>query len=149
MIKKPWCTYGWGYAWGYGKIVDEDKNCVDIRYSEGQMYPPECWHKGPNYVKRFNTLEEAALQYQTDVHNHTTGIITTEDLNDDMRYKFPSYFKKKKIPNFYDKKPNFYDNSPKDIKENADRFVQDLKNNTDKFVQKFKDRKFKSHPAKF
>ena len=100
-IEKPWCTYGWGFSlYGYGKIVLESENSVKILYSEGQLYSPEYWDKKEIYVKRYDTLEEAAEKYYyyynngTDLRmDHPYG---NDEMKSQMRDKFPSYFKNKK-----------------------------------------------------
>lgn len=100
-IKKPWCTYGVGYpAIGYGKIEKETKEVVWIRYSEGQHYPLQLWENSKVWIKRYNTLEEAAMNYQ-DEHNNGTDLrmdhpINDMELKEFMRAKFPSYFKEGK-----------------------------------------------------
>jgi hypothetical protein len=99
-IEKPWCTYGLGFSlYGYGKIVSESEHSVDILYSEGQHYSPECWDKKECYVKRYDTLEEAAEKYFY-YHNHGTDLrmdhpYGKEEMKSQIRYKFPSYFKGK------------------------------------------------------
>ena len=63
-IEKPWCTYSFGLGLsGFGKIVRDEKIFVNIKYSEGQMYPSSAWN--PAYVIRFDTLDEA-VEYLRD-----------------------------------------------------------------------------------
>lgn len=98
-IKKPWCTYGVGYfLYGYGKIIEEGENYVKIRYSEKQLYSPEYWDNNERYVKRYDTLEEAAEKYFYCQNNHTDMRMdhpySDYEMKQQIRYKFPSYFKK-------------------------------------------------------
>ena len=103
--KKPWCTYGSGWPpCGFGKIEEESEDSLRIRYSEGQQYSIQLWENNPVYIKRYETLEEAAIEYQ-DGHNNGTNLRMDHPINDDgikemMHWKFPTYFKeKKKIKN--------------------------------------------------
>lgn len=94
--EKIWCTFGSFYPSGYGRITKESSgNALYIKYSESQMYPDEVWENNPLYIKRYDTLEEAAKAYQKSYNAHTYGIITNKQIEEDMRYKFPSYFKEK------------------------------------------------------
>jgi len=101
-IEKEWCTFGWGWPpYGFGKIEEETKSTLRIRYSEGQHYSIERWENNPVYIKRYDTLEEAAIEYQNG-HNNGRDLrmdhpIGDYDLNEMMKWKFPSYFKKKKV----------------------------------------------------
>lgn len=61
-IEKQWCTFGSMWPIGFGKIMEEQVRCVFIRYYHDQLYENSCWDK--NYVKRFDTLEEAAKHFQ-------------------------------------------------------------------------------------
>ena len=96
-INKCWCTYGVYYATGFGKIIKETSETVVILYSEKQVYPAEYWENRPQYICRFDTLEEAAKKYQHDVNNFTDmrmdHPISDEQIESQMRYAFPSYFK--------------------------------------------------------
>lgn len=108
IIEKPWCTFGDSYAWGFGKIIKEHMGeSLEIVYSERQLFSNELWLNDPHYVQRFDTLEEAAKKYQEDQNNHTTGIITDEQLVEDMHYKFPTYFKKERYSNDLCRDPRF------------------------------------------
>lgn len=90
-IEKEWCTYGGGVGcWGFGRIVREPPGgSLYIQYIEGQFYPPECWDPDPRYVKRFETLEEAAEVYGRYKE------YSKERIQRLMRENFPSYFKGK------------------------------------------------------
>jgi len=96
-IEKPWCTYSFGLGLsGFGKIIRDKKTCVYIRYSEGQLYPSSCWD--PNYVTRFDTLEEAVEYYI----EHRRGVdirdrqLTPDEVRGYAKRDFPSYYKNKK-----------------------------------------------------
>ena len=95
-IEKPWCVYGQYLGlWNFGKIEREYDSTVDVRYSEGQRYPPQCWDS--EWVKRFGTLKEAVEHY---IKNRPRVDIRDRDSTDDKirkqaEQKFPSYFKEK------------------------------------------------------
>ena len=97
-IKKQWCTYGSMWPIGFGKIMEEHDRCVFIRYYHDQLYENSCWDK--NYVKRFDTLEEAAYKYKDYFNNYTDLRMdhpySDEEFNMLMKHNFPSYFKQKK-----------------------------------------------------
>ena len=94
-IKNSWCVYGWFLGlWGFGEIVRDEQGYVDIRYSERQMYPTECWK--PEWVKRFPTLIEAVEYYiekrkGVDIRDRE---LTPREVRDFARRSFPSYYKK-------------------------------------------------------
>ena len=92
---KKWCCYRSWMSWmDFGKIVKplpSGGSCF-VLYSEGQHYPPECWDM--NYVKEFDTLEEAVEFY---IKNRPAVDIRCSDFTDDeirimAKRKFPSYF---------------------------------------------------------
>jgi hypothetical protein len=99
-IEKHWCVYsrflGGALPSNFGKIVYDSKISVDILYSEGQQYPPQCWDS--KYVKRFDSLEEAVEHYI----NHRSGVDvrdedeTNDEIRERARRQFPSYFRDKK-----------------------------------------------------
>lgn len=91
-IEKPWCVYGSMWPTGFGKIIEEQDRCVFIRYYEDQLYENQCWDKKPCYVKRFETLEEAAKYYQ----EYCGYWLSDWKLKEKMIEAFPSYFKQKK-----------------------------------------------------
>lgn len=86
-MEKQWCVYGQMFAWGIGKIVKESTNSLYIQYTEGQFYSPECWD--PNYVKRFDTLEEAMDEY---LKYKSIPIFKLKEI---VREQFPSYYKRR------------------------------------------------------
>jgi hypothetical protein len=95
-IEKPWCTYKGvvGLVSGFGKIVDETKEAVNILYSEGQNCQ-EPWAK--KNITRFDTLEEAVEHYienrgACDLRERQTS---PEQIRLFARASFPSYFNKK------------------------------------------------------
>jgi hypothetical protein len=96
-IKKPWCTYSCGLGpSGFGKIVRDEKTSVNIKYSEEQMYAPECWD--PAYVTRFDTLDEAVEYYienrlGVDIRDRQ---LTPDEVRENAWKDFPSYYKNKK-----------------------------------------------------
>lgn len=95
-IEKPWCVYSSFIGpMDFGKIEEDYGNYVYVRYSEGQHYALEAWDS--NYVKRFNTLEEAVEDYikhkpGTDPRDRN---ITDKEIREFAREKFPSYYKEK------------------------------------------------------
>ena len=100
-IEKPWGVYGWfNGPWNFGKIegeyISEDHSSLDIRYSEQQMYPPQCWDG--KWVKRFDTLEEAVEYYIEERPGCDTRMDrdeTDDEIRQRARESFPSYFKKR------------------------------------------------------
>ncbi|MBU2104356.1 MAG: hypothetical protein KKF67_01075 [Nanoarchaeota archaeon] len=94
-IENPWCVYGDYPAWGFGKVVANHRRTVDIIKSE--RWSSEPWYS--DYITRFNTLEEAAKEYQKQ-HNNCHDVrdrgITDETIKERMMWSFPSYFKDKK-----------------------------------------------------
>ena len=58
-IEKHWVIFpNNDLAYNFGQIVKERQGgVVDIIYSEGQKYSPECWD--PDYVERFSSPQEA------------------------------------------------------------------------------------------
>ncbi len=58
-IKNPWCLCGGIWWWHFGKVVEEQRNILFIKYSEKGE-----WHAwGSDYVKRFASLKEAVEEY--------------------------------------------------------------------------------------
>ena len=98
-MDKEWCTYSWQCKTlpeGVGKITAEYNSAVDIRYSEGQYYSPECWDI--NYVQRFDTLEEAMeyfLKHKPSYDYRMDHKISEELYWERIKESFPSYFKEK------------------------------------------------------
>jgi hypothetical protein len=96
-IEKPWCTYSSGLGLsGFGKIVRDEKTSVNIKYSERQLYPPECWDSV--YVTRFDTLDEAVEYYiknrlGVDIRDRQ---LTPDEVRENAWRDFSSYFEKKK-----------------------------------------------------
>jgi len=58
-VKYKWCAYGVGVEKRLGKIVSYSKKTVEIRYTQGQYYPPELWDNKPVYVLCFEEIGEA------------------------------------------------------------------------------------------
>ncbi len=51
-------VYGWYTGiWGVGKIIKENENYLQIKYSEGQLFIPEAWD--PKGVKTFDSPVKA------------------------------------------------------------------------------------------
>jgi len=93
-IENPWCVYGWFLGlWNFGKIEEDRKHSVNIRYSEGQLYSPECWNS--KWVKRFPSLIEAVEHYIAkcpEVDIRTRGETDCE-IRERARRNFPKYYK--------------------------------------------------------
>lgn len=93
-LENPWCVYeGLLNAIGFGKIEREDNSVVYVRYSEGQLYPPEPWD--PRYIRKFCTLEEAIDYYienrpEVDVRERPE---TEKEIRARAKMQFPSCFK--------------------------------------------------------
>lgn len=86
-----WCCYGWdmGY-WGFGRIEKIDGDSIFIRYSEGQMFPSECWES--EWVDIFPTLKDAVKEYLKVFYPDGYS----EDLlKKEMWFSFPSEANKK------------------------------------------------------
>lgn len=95
-ITNPWCTYDFGFGpSGFGKVVRETGDIVNIIYSESQHYPSEPWES--NCVKRFSTLEQAIENYienrpRTEIRDKE---FSPEEIKQEAMQKFPSYFENK------------------------------------------------------
>ena len=94
-MEKEWCTYSWQgktLPEAVGKIVRNGET-VDILYSEGQLYPAECWNI--DYVQRFDTLEAAHKYLWQNRPPYDTRIDrdwTKERYWEHLQFCFPSYF---------------------------------------------------------
>ena len=82
----------------FGMLEDEssDGRTGHIRHSEGQHYHPSLWDL--DYVTRFDTLEEAIDFYLenrpgVDIRDKE---FTPDEVREQARQRFPSYFKDKK-----------------------------------------------------
>jgi hypothetical protein len=61
-ISKPWAVYGWFLGpWGIGKVIRDSPGSLDIRYSEGQLYPAELWDA--KWVRKFDSPIKAIAYY--------------------------------------------------------------------------------------
>ena len=85
-IQNQWCVYGMISPRGFGKIVEEREDSVEILYSENQKFEPQFWKS--NYVNRFTTLEEAVKEYALNTGKPEKKVMET------AYQDFPSYFEK-------------------------------------------------------
>lgn len=85
-IEKSWCIYKGilFFPQGVGRIEEESETTARVRYSEGQLYPPEAWDK--KYLERFETVEMTIDKFIKD-----TGDTSTRQL---VEKSFPEAFKK-------------------------------------------------------
>lgn len=95
QIENPWCTYShWADTLpeGFGKVVGEQGNAINILYSERQQYPPERWDS--DYVKRFPTLEDAIKYFieHKPAYDVRDSPITESDIRRGARDRFPSEY---------------------------------------------------------
>lgn len=59
-IKKPWAIYGDQICfYDFGKIIKEREFSVDIKHTDNQTYPPQCWDS--KYIKRFGNPSDAII----------------------------------------------------------------------------------------
>ena len=80
-----WCTYSWynkDIPQHIGKLHNVRGNTCDIQYSEGQTYSKSAWDM--DYVKGFDTLEEAICYMYTNSHFDFLS-----EIKDELSYSFP------------------------------------------------------------
>ena len=100
-IEKPWAVYGAeDGSWDIGRLLSlsKDKQTGEIRYTEGQMYPPEYWEM--KWVRTFKTSTEAA-----DYFFNNQGLVECpsrlKDITKRLLQNFPQSLKQESIQNLY------------------------------------------------
>jgi len=88
-----WCVYGWFLKlWGIGKIISEQPGVVFVEYSDNSIL--NAWN--PDWIKRFETLEEA-VEYYLEKRLKNSNLIHKEihesEIWEYIHKNFPSYFK--------------------------------------------------------
>ncbi|HUS50802.1 MAG TPA: hypothetical protein VMZ91_11600 [Candidatus Paceibacterota bacterium] len=88
-IKKPWAVYSYAGPLGIARVVKDGESFVELRYSEGQLFPLHLWSSNPSYIKRFEIVDDAIDYFLEKDHQYSRKRLEIK-----VREDFPSLFPK-------------------------------------------------------